>query len=1555
MRWAAVLALAVLAHAAAPPLSISLETSWPAPPLALEILETVADEAPSSYFPLLRLLATHLPTIEDPTPASILALSTHLLETHALLAPDARAALELGLALHVAAPRIEAAYAWYGAHVDEGARGVGGCASWVEWRGKAFCAADELRRDVEHSIDARTHHLAQRPEPMPFDRASPCANPEAQAVLYYAPSAAGSELIDYLARHAAELSNFQYIVRYRPPLGDRAGATQLAGFGVEMALKKTDYLVVDDRATGGQEQATFAAPATTNGTDYFADVLGAEPWAELSTPLSPRELQGIPLQAASLIMASSDPLTALVHLAQDFPKYSATLARRVAVSPNIQAKAAFLARRGPVAPAVFVNGRNIKDAELNAFSLLRMARAEKHLVHSLTSLGLTQKQAFELISDPLIGQAQTEDDPLEGLVDASDRPEDGRAIVWLNDLEKDERYAKWPAHVQGYLRPLYPGQLHNVRRNTWNVVLVLDLAQASSLDTIAGQVHYLIQRGVPLHLGVVPMFGDDDDLSRKMAKTFLYTFETFGPEATRGFLGELVARTPQAATGPVDLGTAKSLYATVKSRSGKEALSFDDVLARPDDGQMTAIRHYLDRLVANKADSPSGHIFVNGKHAPMVSQWTSVMQQALINQLNHLQETLHAGYIVKGKNIATYFYDLPTTAPSRNVLVVPSGDHKLRTYNLFDVFASDATRRLTTDFMYNGSPNRGAPITFWVVGDLDSPDGYRVIRDALRHLQAEESACRLGFVHTPSGQGDRRLSTVIYHLLAQSSLALTEAADLECFIQQITPNDLAKGEKIETPISSGRSSLRHLGWGPDDLAAAQAFWEAGTAAAEQLGLADGQPHLLVNGRLVGPLTAHNFGADDFDTLELYELRKRAKPVIDLLSTMYDDITVFDKPTLANLIAMSSSVVAAAYRPQGAEGIFVPLPGPRTRAYEDIDDGALSFTVGDPDTALLHVAAVFDPVSEQAQRWSAYLRWLSALDHVAITVYLDPNPQLTELQVKRFYRSSLSTSLLFDVDGNEVTAPVVFSDLPAAPIYTLALDTPPSWLVRPKSSPLDLDNLLLSSLPGPTHIPFDLASLVIDGHARDGTSAAPRGIQLELDARTSNGTATVSDTQVMANLGYLQLRAPPGVYDLAIRPGRGREVYDLESAGNDGWESPAVDDVGARVTLSSFEGKTLYPRFARRKGMETADVLQEPEDTGVAGSVFSKMKSLVGLSDKPQMQTRHADINIFTVASGLLYERFASIMILSVLKHTKSSVKFWFIENFLSPTFIEFLPHFSEAYGFEYELVTYKWPSWLRAQTEKQRIIWAYKILFLDVLFPMDLDKVIFVDADQIVRTDMKELVEVDLHGRVYGYPPMGDSRTEMEGFRFWKTGYWKDVLRGRPYHISALYIVDLKRFRQLATGDRLRGQYHALSADPNSLANLDQDLPNSMQDQIPIWTLDQDWLWCQTWCSDESLATAKTIDLCQNPLTKEPKLARARQIPEWDSYDREVAAFAAKLSADGGALAIDVDALAASPGAAAGGLATAETHGEGSAASESREEGAAASGDAADVHMKDEL
>lgn len=144
---------------------------------------------------------------------------------------------------------------------------------------------------------------------------------------------------------------------------------------------------------------------------------------------------------------------------------------------------------------------------------------------------------------------------------------------------------------------------------------------------------------------------------------------------------------------------------------------------------------------------------------------------------------------------------------------------------------------------------------------------------------------------------------------------------------------------------------------------------------------------------------------------------------------------------------------------------------------------------------------------------------------------------------------------------------------------------------------------------------------------------------------------------------------------------------------------------------------------------------------------------------------------------------------------------------------------------------------------------------------------------------------------------MCESREEMEGFRFWKQGYWKKVLGDTfRYHISALFVVDLKELRRTQVGNKLRSHYQKLSSDPNSLANLDQDLPNNLQKQIPIHSLDQDWLWCETWCSDDGLKRARTIDLCNNPLTKEPKINRAkRQIPEWVQYNDEVNQLADKM------------------------------------------------------------
>lgn len=47
-------------------------------------------------------------------------------------------------------------------------------------------------------------------------------------------------------------------------------------------------------------------------------------------------------------------------------------------------------------------------------------------------------------------------------------------------------------------------------------------------------------------------------------------------------------------------------------------------------------------------------------------------------------------------------------------------------------------------------------------------------------------------------------------------------------------------------------------------------------------------------QLIGPIKPGTSYVEDFDVLEVYELRRRIRPVIDRLRTMYDDISVFDR-------------------------------------------------------------------------------------------------------------------------------------------------------------------------------------------------------------------------------------------------------------------------------------------------------------------------------------------------------------------------------------------------------------------------------------------------------------------------------------------------------------------------------------------------------------------------------------------------------------------------------------------------------------------------------------
>jgi UDP-glucose:glycoprotein glucosyltransferase len=1008
------------------------------------------------------------------------------------------------------------------------------------------------------------------------------------------------------------------------------------------------------------------------------------------------------------------------------------------------------------------------------------------------------------------------------------------------------------------LQRTYPGQLPSVRKDCFNLVVPVDFTDAQDVLLVAETLLSFVKRKLPLRIGLVPITNTASSVDQ--ARLVYHLINTYGLQAALVYL--------ETSYGSKSVTTpSKSAFETaVKGRQvrpDKVASPLDEVLKTEDyQDQIQASQKWIRRLAADSKIPP---VFADGVAIPRDENWLQLMSQRVTTDLQSIQQGIFTEAIDQGTWLPTYFLFQAST--KRNPLVIPEDE---KTLKIFDVNKLVGENQALLDNLPRIQAEASSNKTLWahiiLIANLESEAGAKLLATASVFREANPSV-ELIIVHNPvSSKIDSGLSNDLFsYMQSNSNQAFQHINELTAILNGGTP---AEGDPIQQEASQ--------------------YWHSADSLIKSLALRPGENAVLLNGRMAGPIPASpEFDLTDFEQLLSYERSKRITPAHAAMEALGLSDKIADPLAAAKI----SSIVAISTISDTPDGIFEQASTLRMSQFDVWNTSHTVIEIGDVSSATIQFTVLLDPASQQGQRWVPILRVLSELDGVYVKLFLNPKERLQELPVKRFYRYVLDSKPTFDESGALLPLDASFSGVPQEALLTVGMDVPPAWLVAPKVSVYDLDNIKLSSIKTNVEALYELEHILIEGHSREiPTGTAPRGAQLVLGTERDPHTA---DTIIMANLGYFQFKANPGFYKIDLQEGRSSEIFSIDSIGSKGW-SPVPGDESTEVVLMSFQGTTLYPRLSRKFGMETEDVLEAKTDFKMdfVSRGLSFAQGILG-KEKTDVQAKQeqAEINIFSVASGHLYERMLNIMMVSVMKHTNHTVKFWFIEQFLSPSFKDFIPYMAAEYGFQYEMVTYKWPHWLRAQTEKQREIWGYKILFLDVLFPLSLDKVVFVDADQIVRTDMIELVNHDLKGAPYGFTPMCDSRTEMEGFRFWKQGYWEKFLRGLPYHISALYVVDLHRFRQIAAGDRLRQQYHQLSADPQSLSNLDQDLPNHMQSVLPIHSLPQEWLWCETWCSDEALADAKTIDLCNNPLTKEPKLDRARrQVPEWTVYDDEIAA-----------------------------------------------------------------
>ncbi|XP_054469981.1 UDP-glucose:glycoprotein glucosyltransferase 1 [Anoplopoma fimbria] len=1368
-----------------------------------------------------------------------------------------------------------------------------GCSAFYSVHGEKTCD--------EESLEALLKTGLSRPKPFLFkgDHKYPGSNPEAPVVILYAEFGK----TDFQRLHQVIASKVNeglatYVLRHyvANPSGKKV---YLSGYGVELAIKSQEYKAKDDTQVQEAE-----VNATVMGENDSVDEVQGFLFGKLKTvypelkeqlkelrkhlvestndmaPLKVWQMQDLSFQTAARILAAPavDALTVMKDLSQNFPTKARSLTKTV-VSAEIRKEVGdnqkfFKGTLGlqPGDSALFINGLHIDLDTQDIFSVFEVLRSEARVMEGLRSLHIDTPY----IHDILKLNVQPSD---------SDYAVDIRnsAISWINNLETDHRYSSWPYNVQELLRPTFPGVIRQIRKNFHNLVIILDPSQENAAELLSvAEMFYA--NNIPLRIGLVFVVSDEDDIDGMqdagVALVRAYNYISDEVDSQSAFEAVISMFNHVAIGGKLSVGDVVKVlekrfpYVEVSSVLGADS-TYD---SNRKDG-----RAYYQQTGVG----PLPVVMYNGipyqREQLDPDELETVTMQKILETTTFFQRAVYLGELATDHDVVDYIMNQPNVVPRINPRVLSTSRTYLDLSDTNNYFVDDYARFSTLDtqekstavansmnYMTKKDDGYIRPVTFWVVGDFDKPSGRQLLYDAIRHMKTSNNV-RLGMINNPSAAPSAETSRIGRAVWA--AMQTQSANNAKNFITKLAKEETAaaleKGVDVGEFAVGGMdvSLFKDAYDGPkfDFLLSHAAFCR------DVLKLKKGQSAVISNGRIIGPLEEDEvFNQDDFLLLESIILKTSGERIKSKVQQFG-----IEEDRASDLVMKVDSLLSS--QPKGEARI----------EYDFADDrySAVKIRPKEGDV-YFDVIAVVDPVTRDAQKLAPLLLVLTQLVNVNLRVFMNCQSKLSEMPLKSFYRHVLEPEVAFQSDGSFSHGPMAkFLDMPQSPLFTLNLNTPESWMVESVLTRYDLDNIYLEEVENIVAAEYELEHLLLEGHCFDVSSGQPpRGLQFTL------GTASepvIVDTIVMANLGYFQLKANPGAWILKMRKGRSDEIYKIYS--HEGTDSPAESD-DIVVVLNNFKSRIIKVKVQKKPDKFNEELLSDVTEENDSSFWKSLTRGFTGGAKTEELKQEKDDvINIFSVASGHLYERFLRIMMLSVLKNTKTPVKFWFLKNYLSPAFKDFIPHMAKQYGFQYELVQYKWPRWLHQQTEKQRIIWGYKILFLDVLFPLAVDKILFVDADQIVRTDLKELRDFDLEGAPYGYTPFCESRREMDGYRFWKSGYWASHLAGRKYHISALYVVDLKKFRKIAAGDRLRGQYQGLSQDPNSLSNLDQDLPNNMIHQVPIKSLPQEWLWCETWCDDSGKKSAKTIDLCNNPMTKEPKLqAAVRIVAEWTDYDKEI-------------------------------------------------------------------
>lgn len=439
--------------------------------------------------------------------------------------------LRLALSLRLYSPRIQV-FQQIAQSFDENTRK---CSTFVDINGKQTCQADLIEALIaKESPTEDSFYSVDHVYPTPVGVNSA----ELPTVVLY--GELGSK--DFATFHKtlkklAKNGKITYAFRHYTKSEDSTAKVGLSGYGVELAIKNTEYKAVDDSNSKKDEDNTEEDndihgfnfntlksnhPDLKDNLKQFKVHLTE---LEELTPLKQWEVSDISLQAAQKIVSSppEEAIATLIDISQNFPTRARSLVQtrlseafKNEIEENQQLFKQDLQLSGGE-NALYINGINVDIDSLDIFQLFDMINQEERLASAFYETGFRREYLNLLFN-----------------VDLSEDKSSGYAIdfregypEYINNLDKDKHYKQWGNSVKMMLQPYFPGMLRPIARNLFTLIIVVDPASPESLNLIK-TAHQFFVHQVPLRIGFIFVVNDDKSVSGKddvgVALLNLYNF-----------------------------------------------------------------------------------------------------------------------------------------------------------------------------------------------------------------------------------------------------------------------------------------------------------------------------------------------------------------------------------------------------------------------------------------------------------------------------------------------------------------------------------------------------------------------------------------------------------------------------------------------------------------------------------------------------------------------------------------------------------------------------------------------------------------------------------------------------------------------------------------------------------------------------------------------------------------------------------------------------------------------------------------------------------------------